>query len=99
MYYVMLYEQTFDKHTLGIMCVYPQTWQRSVGCVELTYKIHTVSAPTKLKNALRSSQLASEILDPFDIWPWNPVVNNSCNVESCGKKRHQIGENIECLNV
>ena len=31
-------------------------------------------------------QLASEILDPLIIFPLNPIVKRSCNIECCGNK-------------
>ena len=31
---------------------------------------------------------------PFHVFPLNPIVNKSCNIECCGNKMHQIVANM-----
>ena len=39
-------------------------------------------------------QLASEIWDPLEISPLNPIVEKSCNIECCSNKMHLIVANV-----
>ena len=39
-------------------------------------------------------QSPSEMLDPLDVFPLNPIVNKSHNIECCGNKMTQIVANM-----
>ena len=66
--------------------------------MEIDFKSSAIQYGKKNKKYLSLCQnwlqLASEILDPPGIFPLNPIVSKSCNIESCGNKMHQIIANL-----
>ena len=45
---------------------------------------------SNMLSVIQNLSLASEILDTLDIFPLNPEVNKSCNIECCGNNMDQI---------